>query len=90
MCLVLASKRRVPPGMDSRSSPRQDLGIGLVYGDRARDQAFRPIQRRILLYLELTAHISPTAVENGCMRLWVHLQKCNNQVGWQVADQTPA
>lgn len=48
----------------------------------------RPLQRRILLYLELTAHISPTAVDNGCMRLWVHLQKRNNRVGWQVADQT--
>lgn len=41
MCLVLASKRRVP-GLDSRSSPRQDLGIGLVFGDRARDQACPP------------------------------------------------
>lgn len=30
------------PGMDSRSSPRQDPGIGLVFGDRARDQACPP------------------------------------------------
>lgn len=54
------------------SSARQDLGIGLVFGDQARHQARPPIQPPILLYLELTAHISPTAVGNGCMRLLVH------------------
>lgn len=51
---------------NAMSSARQDLGIGLVFGDQARHQARPPIQPTILLYLELTAHISPTAVDNSC------------------------
>lgn len=89
MCLVLASKRRVPGWIHGRVHGRI-LELVLSKGTGPEIRPVRPIQRRILLYLELTAHISPTAVENVCMRLWVHLQKCNNQVGWQVADQTPA
>lgn len=76
-----------PPGMDSRSSPRQDPGIGLVSGGRARDQTCPPHPAPHPAVFRATAHISPTAADHGCMRLRaIHLFECN-KTGW-LADQT--
>lgn len=79
MCPVLASKRHV------ECTAGQDLGIGLVLGDQATHQARLPACPPLLLYLELTAHTSPTAVghkpHGGS---GIVTSKHNNQAGWQA------